>query len=120
MNKKTTYSFSRDTGAQPTGWERKEEIAAAWLLLPEHQPALYLGMDPTGAWELISQKPQCSAKPTQVAKSLIESQVKHLGALFEFFFFSCCLHCVSGQELSDLLHRGLNASVSHTNSPLCA
>lgn len=27
---------SQDTGVQPTGWEGK---AAAWLLLPDHQPA---------------------------------------------------------------------------------
>ena len=34
---KTLPSFSQaDTGVQPTGWEGK---AAAWLLLPDHQPA---------------------------------------------------------------------------------
>lgn len=68
------------------GWERREGIAAAWLLCSDHQPAPYLGMDPAGTRELTSKKARCSARATQVAKSLIESQVQHLGVFFFFFF----------------------------------
>lgn len=35
-NKNPSFLLSADTGVQPTGWEGK---AAAWLLLPDHQPA---------------------------------------------------------------------------------
>lgn len=102
-NKNPFPSLSRDTGAQPTGWEGK---AAAWLLLPDQQPAPYLWMDPAGARQPASEKPPRSARATQVAASLIPSQVQQLGVLFvllpPLYFRAVALRCPELQMLQIL------------------
>lgn len=102
-NKNPFPSLSRDTGAQPTGWEGK---AAAWLLLPDQQPAPYLWMDPAGAQQPASKKPPRSARATQVAASLIPSQVQQLGVLFVLLpplcFRAVALRCPELQMLQIL------------------
>lgn len=108
-NKNPSFLLSADTGVQPMGWEGK---AAAWLLLPDHQPA------PISGW---IQKQRGSSHPRapllcQGHTGSSEPDVK--SSATSGSLFSLCFSLLFWSSSSQRYMQGLPKCSSPTRTPL--